>query len=465
MNFFEDTVEYIHKAQHQDTIGALATPPGLGGIAIIRVSGREAIAKVNKLLTSPIDKQPSHTTCLRTLYDPAGSKLDQALLLVMRPPRSFTGEETVEIQCHGGHLVGRRILEALFHQGVRPAEGGEFSKRAFLNGKLDLAQAEAIQALIGAKNEEALRVAEDHLSGKLSEKIRSFQKRATELAALFEAWVDFPEEDLGFTTFEAAEADVKALGADIEHLVATYHSGQIVHNGVTLCITGAPNVGKSSLMNILLGKDRAIVSPIAGTTRDLVEDDLLLNGIHCRVIDTAGIRETDEAIEGEGVRRSRQAMGRADVILALLDASRPDDPEMLLPLHEPPKEKTILVWNKIDSVAARPLSNHGYHFVAETSAKTGTGIDTLLQAIDRVIWSTGTPRRDEILISSLRHKEALERSSEALNRVASGLRDSLSPEFIAMEMRDVLLNLGSILGTNITEDILNAIFSKFCIGK
>lgn len=458
-------MEYIHKAHHHDTIGALATPPGLGGIAIIRISGSKAIANVNKLLQSPIDKQPSHTACLRTLYDASGHQLDQALLLVMRPPRSFTGEETVEIQCHGGHLVARRILEALFHEGVRPAEGGEFSLRAFLNGKLDLAQAEAIQALIGAKNEEALRVAEDHLSGKLSEKIRSFQKRATELAALFEAWVDFPEDDLGFTTFEAAEADVQSLAADINALVTTYHRGQIVHNGVTLCILGAPNVGKSSLMNMLLGKDRAIVSPIAGTTRDLVEDDLLLNGIHCRVIDTAGIRETDEVIEGEGVRRSRQAMGRADVILALLDASRPDDPEMLQPLHEPSREKTILVWNKIDCVAARPLSNHGYSSVVETSAKTGVGINSLLQSIDRVIWSSGTPRRDEVLITSLRHKEALERSFEALERVATGLRQSLSPEFIAMEMRDTLLNLGSILGTNITEDILNAIFSKFCIGK
>ena len=215
-----DAMEYVHKARHHDTIGAVATPPGLGGIAIIRVSGREAIAQVNKLLSSPID-QPSHTVCLRTLYDSAGHRLDQALVLVMRPPRSFTGEETVEIQCHGGHVVARRILEALFHEGVRPAEGGEFSLRAFLNGKIDLAQAEAVQALIGATSEEAMRVAEEQLSGRVSEKIRSFQRRATDLAALFEAWVDFPEEDLGVMTCEAAEKEVRALAADIEALVAT----------------------------------------------------------------------------------------------------------------------------------------------------------------------------------------------------------------------------------------------------
>ena len=458
-------MKYIHKAHHQDTIAAVATPPGLGGIAIIRVSGTEAIEKVNGLLASPIDGQPSHTASLRTLYDPTGLQLDQALILVMRPPRSFTGEETVEIQCHGGHLVAQRILETLFHKGVRPAEGGEFSLRAFLNGKIDLAQAEAIQALIGAKNEEAARVAGDQLSGRLSEKIRSFQQRATELAALFEAWVDFPEDDLGYTTFEAAEGEVRSLASDIGTLVATYHCGQRVFDGVTLCILGAPNVGKSSLMNALLGKDRAIVSPIAGTTRDLVEDDLMLNGIHCRLVDTAGIRKTDEAVEGEGVRRSRYAMDRADVVLTLLDASRPNDAEMLLPLQEPPKEKAILVWNKIDRVAVRPLPCHGYSSVVEISATTGSGIDALLQAIDRLIWSAGTPKRDEVLISSLRHKEALERSREALERVISGLQASLSPEFISMEMRDALLNLGSILGAHITEDVLHAIFSKFCIGK
>ena len=218
-------------------------------------------------------------------------------------------------------------------------------------------------------------------------------------------------------------------------------------------------------MNRLLGKDRAIVSPTAGTTRDLVEDDLMLNGIRCRVIDTAGIRETNESIEGEGVRRSRQAMERADVVLILLDASRPDDPETLPPLKEPRKEKSILVWNKIDLVAARPLLCHGYPSVVEASAETGAGMDALAQAIDRLIWSAGTPRRDEVLITSLRHKEALERAGEALYRVADGLKTSLFPEFIAAEMRGALLSLGTILGTDVTEDVLNAIFSKFCIGK
>ena len=458
-------MEYIHRSHISDTIAALATPPGTGGIAIIRISGKKALTAANLLVKKSLDGQASHTACLRTLYTPSGQKLDQALVFIMHPPCSFTGEETVEIHCHGGHLIARRILETLFHGGIRPANPGEFSFRAFLNGKIDLAQAEAIQDLIGAKNEEALRVAEDHLEGKLSRQIHDLQHRATDLSALFEAWVDFPEDDLGFISFEAAENDLKALAHDISTLISTFHSGKMIHDGVTLCILGAPNVGKSSLMNALLGKDRAIVSSTPGTTRDMVEDDLHLNGIHCRLIDTAGIRTTDEAIESEGIRRSRQAMARADVVLAVLDASRPDDKEMFAPIGEAPIEKTVVIWNKIDCISIKPLPHCPHTNIVEASAKTGEGLDTILKAIDTIIWRTGTPRREEVMITNLRHKESLERALESLERVIHGLNNSLSPEFIALEMRDVLLSLGAIIGTNITEDILNSIFSRFCIGK
>ena len=252
---------------------------------------------------------------------------------------------------------------------------------------------------------------------------------------------------------------------DIVTLVATFHSGKIIRDGVTLCILGAPNVGKSSLMNALLGKERAIVSPIAGTTRDMIEDDLHLNGIHCRLIDTAGIRPTEELIESEGVKRSFQAMGRADVVLAVLDASRPDDQEMFKPLGKTSPEKTVLVWNKIDCATIRPLPAYEYTHTAELSAKTGEGLDDLMKIIDKVIWTTGTPRRGEVMITNLRHKEALERAAQALQTVIDGLHNNLSPEFIALEMREVLLSLGTIIGTNITDDILNSIFSRFCIGK
>ncbi len=458
-------MDFIHRSNQHDTIAALATPPGLGGIAIIRISGKDAIATTNRLLAKDLREQPSHVMRLHTLCTPEGQRLDQALIVVMHPPRSFTGEETVEIHCHGGHLVARRILETLFHEGIRPAGPGEFSFRAFLNGKIDLAQAEAIQELIGAKNEEALRAAEEHLEGKLSQRIRELQRRATDLSALFEAWVDFPEDDLGFTSFDQAAAELHALANDITSLISTYHNGKILHDGVALCILGAPNVGKSSLMNALLGKDRAIVSPIAGTTRDVIEEDLHLNGLHCRLIDTAGIRETAEIIESEGVRRSRQAVTRADLVMVVLDASRPHDAEMAHPVYEAPSSKAVLVWNKIDAAASRDLPAFGCPYVVHASAKTGEGLPDLVKAIDSLIWSAGTPRRDEVMLTNLRHKEALERAAEAVQRVIDGLRHAVSPEFIALEMRGALLHLGAIIGTNITEDILNSIFSRFCIGK
>lgn len=454
-------MEFIHRTSQHDTIAALATPPGIGGIAIIRISGKEAIASANRLVKKDLASQASHTAHLHTLFSPSLQKLDQALVLIMHPPCSFTGEETVEIHCHGGQLIAKQILETLFTNGVRPAGPGEFSLRAFLNGKIDLAQAEAIQDLIGATNEGALLAAQDHLEGRLSSHIRDFQQRATELSALFEAWVDFPEEDLGFTSFEEVERDLHTLSADIHSLLSTFNNGKILRDGVALCILGAPNVGKSSLMNALLGKDRAIVSPVAGTTRDVIEDDLHLNGLACRLIDTAGIRETEEVIESEGVKRSLHAMERADVILVVLDATRPHDEEMILPLQKIQPEKMVIVWNKIDCASERSFPLDGI----EISAKTGEGLSSLIKAIESVIWSTGTPRRDEVMISNLRHKEALERADEAVCRVMQALQKSLSPEFVAQEMREVLYHLGTIIGTNITEDILNSIFSRFCIGK
>ncbi len=457
-------MKFVHTSTStKETIGALATPPGVGGIAIVRVSGGNAIGSVSLLLKKSIDNQPTHSVLLRTLYAPSGEVLDRALLLIMRAPRSFTGEDVVEIHCHGGMLVARRILEALALVGVRPANPGEFSLRAFLHGKIDLAQAEAIQDLIGAKNEEALRVAEDQLEGRLSTRILDFQKRATDLAALFEAWVDFPEDDLGFCSFEEALSDLRALYSDVDRLVSTFQSGKMINQGIALCILGAPNVGKSSLMNALLGKDRAIVSPIAGTTRDTLEDDLHMGGLHYRLIDTAGIRETDELIESEGVKRSRQYINKADVILVVLDATRPHDEEMRALLEEVPAQKSIIVWNKID-IAISQIPHIREPQVC-LSAMTGDGVEQLFQTVESLVFGVGTRRRDEVMITNVRHHEALIRAKEALSAVINGLQAGLSPEFIALEMRDVLRHFGLIVGTDITEDILNSIFSRFCIGK
>lgn len=455
-------MNFIHRSNREDTIAALATPPGIGGIAIVRVSGKSAVEKAGKLVDGGLSNQNSHAVALKNVH--FGTSFDRALVLIMKAPRSFTGEDVVEIHCHGGHLIAKNILLELESLGVRPAEPGEFSLRAFLNGKIDLTQAEAIQDLVGAKNEEALRVAGNQLEGKLSHQVKAFQNRATELAAIFEAWVDFPEDDLGFCSFDDALASLHSLKNDIGNLLSSFHTGKIIHDGLSLCIVGAPNVGKSSLMNALLGQGRAIVSPIAGTTRDVVEGDLRLKRLHCKLLDTAGIRESNDEIEQEGVRRSREAMTKADVILAVLDASRPDDIELMKPLESVHKEKSVLIWNKVD-IAKPTLPKFGYKHVAHVSCTTFEGIDSLANTIEEMVWDGDVAPKTEVLITNIRHKSALERAYKAISKVISGIESSLSPEFIALEMRDVLLSLGEIIGTNITEDILSTIFSKFCIGK
>ena len=455
-------MDFIHRANRQDTIAALATPPGIGGIAIVRISGKTALKSAEELAHKDLSHRASHSASLHTIHFREGH--DKALILIMKAPRSFTGEDVVEIHCHGGHLIAKKVLEELCRFGVRPAEPGEFSLRAFLAGKIDLAQAEAIQDLVGARNEEALRIAGEQLEGKLSQQVKLFQNEATELAAIFEAWVDFPEDDLGFCSFDEAINRLKTLQNNIEKLLTSFHTGRVLHDGISLCIVGAPNVGKSSLMNALLGRGRAIVSPIAGTTRDIVEDDLRLKKLHCRLVDTAGIRETSDEIEKEGVRRSWEAMEKADVILALLDASRPTDKNMLKILENVPKEKAILVWNKIDTPHA-PLPTHGYLFVQEVSATTSEGIEKLGEMVEERVIGGTFPSKEEIMITNVRHRTSLEKASLSIQKVIDGIESSLSPEFIALDMRDVLLALGEIIGTNITEDVLNAIFSKFCIGK
>ena len=458
-------VFFMYYSYTEDTIAAVATPPGHGGIAIIRVSGKSALSSVSKLARKDLHLQDSHTVKLVDLYSEENTLLDKALILVMRGPKSFTGEETVEIHCHGGYLIARSILHSLFKGDVRPAQPGEFSFRAFMNGKIDLVQAEAISDLIFAKNEEALCVAEDHLAGALSSRVRDFQRRATDVAAFFEASVDFPEDDLEELIPQNIFDDLQMLLSEIESLGASFERGKIIHEGVTLCIVGSPNVGKSSLMNRLLGKDRAIVSEIPGTTRDIVEAEMMLHGLHVHLIDTAGIRETDGVIEKEGIARSRQAFSRADIILCVADSSRSADDAMLSPLFEVPSEKAVVVWNKIDIFpAAIEKTILGAPHVG-VSALTGEGVEKLLAVLKEKIFGKESHRRQETLITNLRHQEALRKAKNCLQSVIDGYRQKISPEFLALEMKGVLLHLGSIIGTDVTEDVLSAIFSKFCIGK
>lgn len=458
-------MEFVHQSYYPgETIAAIATPPGEGGVAIIRISGHQALDIAAKVFSGPVHDYRSHTAHFGYVHNAKGEHLDDVLLLVMLGSRSYTGETTVEIHCHGGSLITRRVLEAVLEAGARAALAGEFTFRAFLNGKMDLVQAEAVQSLIGAKNERALDAAENQLKGALSQSITQFQYKLTQIAAILEAWVDFPEEGLEFASMDEICDDLEEICQTMEKLVLTFHNGKILHDGLSLCLVGCPNVGKSSLMNALLDKDRAIVSPIPGTTRDILEDHLRLNGLHFKVCDTAGIRETNEDIEQEGIRRSKQAIQQADLVLLVLDAHRgllSEDHELL---NLVPPSKTIVVWNKVDLPYAQ-LPSLNFPFIVQLSAKECAGLEELHKAIDQLIWQEGPPSKEEILITNIRHKEALVASIDAARRVQQGLRQGVSPEFLTIDIRQTLIELGKVLGVNVTEDILSAIFSKFCIGK
>lgn len=455
-------MEFIHPPyQPGETIAALATPPGEGGVAVIRIAGKEAIEVAERLFSRSVKPFKSHTAHYGWVIDQKSEKIDDVLLMPMLGKRSYCGEDTIEIFCHGGSLISRKVLDRVLQCGARAAYPGEFTFKAYINGRLDLAQAEAVQELIGAKNERALGQAEKQLEGSLSEKVRGFQKELTHIAAILEAWVDFPDEGLEFASMEEIVSKLTDVKNKISELCDSFHDGKILHDGLTLCLIGAPNVGKSSLMNALLDKDRAIVSATPGTTRDLLEDNLRFSGLNFKILDTAGIRDTEEEIEKEGIRRSKKAMEIADLILVVLDVQHPQLPPFW---EEIPQDKAVIAWNKCDlnyDGTTLPSLQHS----CRVSALQKSGIKELKALIEKVIWHKGPPSTEEILVTNVRHKEALQEAHEALSRLIKGLETGVSPEFMALDIRTALGALGKILGTNISEDVLSAIFSTFCIGK
>jgi tRNA modification GTPase len=455
-------MHYIHRPYIKgETIAAVATPPGEGGVAIIRISGERALDVAAKIFLGPVRTYKSHTLHFGKIIDRSGDVVDEVLLVVMKAPGSYTGEETVEIHCHGGSLITKRVLQTALGAGARAALPGEFTFKAYMNGKIDLAQAEAVQTVIAAKNELALKAAENQLQGALSKKVQQFQKELFDIAAILEAWVDFPEEGLEFASFEEVIGALINIRERMNLLAQTFEEGKILHEGLTLCLSGAPNVGKSSLMNALLGKERAIVTEIAGTTRDLLEADLKIGGLHFKLVDTAGIRRADEVIEQEGIRRSFKALASADVILLVLDATRglqKQDEEIL---KQAPVHKRLIVWNKVDLKSDHDAPEGSISI----SAKEGLGLADLKTAIEALIWKGGAPSKEEVVITNLRHFQALESAAQNTQKLIEGLQSGTSPEFLASDMRATLKDLGVIIGQDISEEILSAIFSKFCVGK
>lgn len=457
-----------------DTIAAISTPIGEGGIGIVRLSGRDAISIADKIFFSPKGKKlkdaKSHTVVYGFVIDPVrNERIDEVLVTVMRAPRTYTREDVVEINCHGGMLPLRRVLELVLKEGARLAEPGEFTKRAFINGRLDLIEAEAVIDLIRAKTDESRRVAIEQLSGGLSEKITSLRERITELCVHIEAYIDFPEEELEFSSKGEMSDRMQRMVRELTSLSCSYDEGKFFREGLSTAIVGRPNVGKSSVLNALLQKDRAIVTEVPGTTRDVIEEYLNINGLPLRIMDTAGIREAHDMAEMEGVKRSLKAIENADLVIALIDGSEPLRGEDFEVLEKVKGKNAIIAINKSDlpdvenNLASR-LSPHASR-ILRISAIKGDGLDELKNAIFDSCLKNWKENREGVIVTNLRHKIAIDRAAESLNRAMGAVETNQPIEIIALEVRDSLDRLGEIVGAVTTEDILNRIFSDFCIGK
>lgn len=450
-------------SQNEDTIVALATPPGIGAISVVRVSGPETFKKVDLIFSGKkkISECETHTIHYGKIIDKNNEIIDDVLISIFRAPHSYTGEDSVEISTHGSQLITEKIISLLVEQGIRLAEPGEFTKRAFLNGKLDLAQAEAVADLINARTEASLKGARNQLDGILSQKVDLLREKLINTSSLIELELDFAEEDIELLPVEQILKNISEIEEEIEKLLKTFSFGKVIRDGVNVALVGKPNVGKSSLLNYLLKEARAIVSDIPGTTRDIIREELFIDGILFKLYDTAGIRTTENIIEKEGVLRSRKVIEEADIVLFLNDVEKGFDEDLYNEILELSSEERVLkVVNKIDIKA-----NNDSRFDVGISAKTGEGIDKLFNKLkDKAIGSNIYTEKTAI-VSNIRHYNALKKAKEHLINAKNSIKEKLTGEFIAVDLRNAENSLSEIIGKITTDDILNNIFSKFCIGK
>jgi tRNA modification GTPase len=452
---------------HQDPICALATANGMGAIAVIRVSGAGVKALVSKGFSKDLSALSSHSVHLGWILSASGERLDEVLVTLFDHGKSFTGEESVELACHGSPYIQQLLLQRLVELGCRFAEPGEFTKRAFLNGRLDLSQAEAVADLIAAQSKQAHQVALQQLRGRFSSELQQLREQLINFAALIELELDFAEEDVEFADRSSLKQLVASVLQMVRRLAASFELGNAIKQGVPVAIVGAPNTGKSTLLNQLLGEERAIVSDIAGTTRDVIEEVLNIDGIQFRLIDTAGIRETTETIEALGIERSQQKIEQAKIVLCLTDASDVANFKetsswvaSLKSLH--PDKHILLIQNKADLTTSPNLTPQE---ALQISALTGTGITDLKEKLVKLVLGDFSIQ-DETIVSNARHHAALQLTAAALDRAQAGLDGQTTADFIAMDIREAMRQLGQITGQiDVDTDILGTIFSKFCIGK
>lgn len=458
-------------ASLDDTIAALATPMGEGGIAVIRVSGSEAFTIVDPIFRPKgiRNRKPSEAESHTVHYGHIIWKdeiIDEVLVSVFRSPRTFTREDVVEISCHGGALTTKLTLEAVLNAGARHAQPGEFTQRAFLNGRLDLTQAEAVADIIHARTELSLKAANEQLAGKLSKRIEALREDLMLVLAHVEAHIDFPDEDIAPDTHDQLLGKLRDGSVFVEQLLRTAREGKILRNGVRCAIIGRPNAGKSSLLNQLLGHDRAIVSETEGTTRDTIEETASIRGIPIIFVDTAGIRESKDEIEAEGIRRSRKAVDQSEIVLHIIDASAALHEMDRGFLDEFKSKKRLIILNKVDlqsQISKEEMEVHD--IVISVSARSGSGLDELKDALSAIIWEGQVQSENLEIAISARHQTALNRTRDGIERSEQALAIGESLELVAMDLRIAVEAIGEIVGKTSTEDLLDKIFSQFCIGK
>lgn len=449
-----------------DTIIALASAQGLSAIAVIRLSGKDAIRITQQLFKGKnLEQQPSHTVHLGTIAE-EGKAIDEVLVTLFKEPNSFTRENSVEISCHGSPFIVKQIIKAFLHQGVRLAGPGEFTKRAFLHGRFDLAQAEAVADLINAENDNARQAAINQMRGGFSKEIKHLRDKLIHFASLIELELDFGEEDVEFAGRKDLSDLVNRIMSYMRILIQSFDEGNVIKNGIPTVIAGKPNAGKSTLLNALLNEEKAIVSDIPGTTRDVIEDEITLGGISFRFMDTAGLRETTDVIESLGISRTRESMKKASLILYLFDLSNTT-------LHELETEEQELkglsipylkIGNKVDRAQPeilKAIENQNFILI---SAASKTNLNSLKESILSK-FQVHEVRQGDVLVTNLRHYQKLVETNQSLQRVLTGLESGVTGDFLAMDIRQALYHLGEITGEITTDDLLDNIFSKFCIGK
>lgn len=460
---------------HQDTIVALATPAGAGAIAIIRISGEQSIllgAKVFRSVSGKqLQKQKTHTVHLGHLLD--GDRIiDEVLVTIFKNPHSYTGEDVVEISCHGSNYIQQEIIQLLLRNGCRMAEAGEFTLRAFLNGKMDLSQAEAVADLIASDSAASHQLAIQQMRGGFSSEIQKLRDELLNFASLIELELDFAEEDVEFANREEFQKLISKITQVLKRLIDSFATGNVLKNGIPVAIVGEPNVGKSTLLNALLNEDRAIVSDIAGTTRDTIEDEISIGGIVFRFIDTAGIRETVDVIEGLGIQKTFQKMEQAQVVILMLSAKKfmENETPLLLEIEKVknqfPQKALVILANKVDQLSAAQVDHLKSRIpnIHLLSAKTGFGVEELKSHLLHFI-NTGVLRNNETIVTNSRHYDALLKALEEIKKVQKGIDHNLSGDLLAIDIRQALYHFGEITGEISNDELLGNIFANFCIGK